>query len=475
MESPLTGMFSAPPEERGTMQKISRALMGFSEGVAGRGPQFVNNVREQDRAMSQERTMAMVTDAMTVDGLLASNKPDQAMKLMNKRLNLINELGGDPTDTAEIMQLVAGGNVRQARGLIGDFLGQAEARGLIQRPQPEMVNAGQLTDSGQAIIRDARGNFVAQDVGGFRGEEQQASPAMQTLQARAREAGLRPGSPEYQQFMLRGGRDTAVDKPSAREAEITDFMNTYGMSRADAISALSERTVVDPTSGNLMVYNPASGQGRVAEMNVPDTTEDFRQPENRSEFEDLAFDPGKGTGFASSFIGAWNSTVGQLPFIPISTSRSEAAQNLRILERDAINALATSSRPAVVEQQRIIQALPQAMEWFENPDDARMKMTSFIDLMTQQYVDDKRYSSNLSNPRTLREESARRANEVERTVKRVLKPEASDEMFRSINRIESSVSDIQSLPDDQFMQLDPSSLDDVQLDIYIERLRNGGQ
>ena len=196
-------------------------------------------------------------------------------------------------------------------------------------------------------------------------------------------------------------------------------------------------------------------------------------PDSRVAQEDLAFDPGKGTGFASSFLGLWNSTVGQIPFVPISSERAQAAQQLRILERDAINALASSSRPAVVEQERIIQAIPQAMEWSENPEDARIKMTSFVDLMTQQYVDDLRYSSNLRNPRTLREESARRASEVERTLGRVLRPEVAESMLRSIKSVEQSSAAINEMGNQELLSVDPATLDDAALDAYIERIRSG--
>jgi len=473
-DNPLGGMFAAPQRKPSTVQRIGNALAGFGAGVQGRGMEFIANQREQEQALSQERTQAMIQDALAVDNLLANSQVEPAMNLMNQRLNLISELGGDPSDTAEVMQLVAAGRVNEARELIGGFLGQAESMGLFQRPKPEMINASQLTDSGQAIFRDPSGRVSAQNVEGFASPAERPTEAVRTLMARAEAAGLQEGSPEYRAFMAQGGASRGEGE-AAREREISDLMQTFGMDRQSAIRSLSERTFVDPTTGNLIAYDPMSGTGRLPDLDIPGQTSSVQPPERRVTEEDLAFDPGKGTGFASSFLGAWNSTIGQLPFVPISTERAQAAQNLRILERDAINALATSSRPAVVEQQRIIQALPRAMEWFENPDDARMKMTSFIDLMTNQYVDDTRYASNLKNPRTLREESARRASEVERIMSRVLTPEASREMMQSINRVERATESIRSIPDAQLQSIDPSQLNDMELDVYIERLRNAGQ
>jgi hypothetical protein len=279
---------------------------------------------------------------------------------------------------------------------------------------------------------------------------------------------------DFDAEMARINQPTAEQRPSAREAEIQDIMSTFGVDRAEAIRTMTERTITDPISGNLMRYNPITQQGSVVEMDIPSDTVQLGTP-MRAEFEDLAFDPGKGTGFASSFIGLYNSTLGQIPILPISNSRSDAAQNLRILERDAINALATSSRPAVVEQERIISALPQAMDWFENPREAQSKTLSFIDLMTQQYVDDRRYASNARNPRTLREESSRRAGEVERIIGRVLTPDAATQMFESINKIERSIESVMNVPDSELFTIDPMTLNDAALDAYVERLKNGGR
>jgi hypothetical protein len=351
--------------------------------------------------------------------------------------------------------------------------------GLLPVPaQPEMIKAGDLSDQGQAVMRMPDGSVVARDVAGFR------SPAPETVRTTPYtdiaklNADLRSGAISQQDYdteRARMSQPTAEQRPTAREAEIQDIMATFpGTTRQDAVRAITERTITDPISGNLMRYNPITQTGSIVEMDIPSDTVQLGTP-MRAEFEDLAFDPGKGTGFASSFIGLYNSTLGQIPILPISSSRSDAAQNLRILERDAINALATSSRPAVVEQERIIQALPQAMDWFENPREAQSKTLSFIDLMTQQYVDDRRYASNARNPRTLREESSRRAGEVERIIGRVLTPDAAEQMFASINKIERSIESVMQVPDSELFTIDPMTLDDAALDAYVERLKNAGR
>jgi len=137
MANPLGGMFEMPAPQQNTRQRIGQALTGFGRGVRGEGAEYVEFVKAQEEALSNERQQAMVQDALAVDSLLAESNVEDAMSLMNRRFNLIKELGGDPTDTVEVMQLVAQGRVPEARQLIGGFLGQAEAAGIYQRPKQE--------------------------------------------------------------------------------------------------------------------------------------------------------------------------------------------------------------------------------------------------------------------------------------------------------------------------------------------------
>jgi hypothetical protein len=463
----LAGMFNTQAPMSKT-QGVGRALAGFGAGVQGRGGEYLSNLQAQDMALDEQRQKAMAKDAMTVYQLLNDNKIDDAINLVDKRVKYISELGGDPTDTLEIRQmLTTPGRLDEARQELGLFVQASMENGLLPAPRvPE-----QFTLGADEVRYDDQGRVIAR---GIPKPTDQQGPLTGIAKLRADLAAGRITQADFDAEMARMNQPAAEQRPTAREAEIQDIMATFNVDRAEAIRAMTERTITDPISGNLMRYNPITQTGSVVEMDIPSDTVQLGTP-MRAEFEDLAFDPGKGTGFASSFIGLYNSTLGQIPILPISSSRSDAAQNLRILGRDAINALATSSRPAVVEQERIIQALPQAMDWFENPREAQSKTLSFIDLMTQQYVDDRRYSSNARNPRTLREESSRRAGEVERIIGRVLTPDAAEQMFASINKIERSIESVMQVPDSELFTIDPMTLDDAALDAYVERLKNAGR
>lgn len=464
----MENMFNRPPRRQGGIDTFARALQGFGAGLEGRGAEFFAAEDTRQQQLDERRQKAMAQDAMRVYSSLNDGKYDDAIELIDDRVKAINELGGDASDTLEIRNLIVSGRLDEAQQELGGFLELAMQNGLIEAPKaPEAYTLS----PGQA-------RFVGGQQVASLPDNQQAARATPYTDIAKLNADLRSGAISQQDYdaeRARMSQPAEGQRLSAREAEIQDIMATFpGTTRQDAVRAITERTITDPISGNLMRYNPITQTGAVVEMDIPSDTVQLGTP-MRAEFEDLAFDPGKGTGFASSFIGLYNSTLGQIPILPISNSRSDAAQNLRILERDAINALATSSRPAVVEQERIISALPQAMDWFENPREAQSKTLSFIDLMTQQYVDDRRYASNARNPRTLREESSRRASEVERIIGRVLTPDAATQMFESINKIERSIESVMQVPDSELFTIDPMTLDDAALDAYVERLKNAGR
>lgn len=448
-------------------QRLGTALSGAGAGLQGQGTQWRQGIQQeralqaqQEQQLSEERRRAAAQDLLGLSTLLGQGRTDAAMALMNNRERDIMELGGDSVMTSYLRDLMQAGEYDEAKAFADMALQQAEAAGYIEVPKEEAYTLGPNQQRWQG------GRMVAENTR----EDPEQTAALRTLEGRARAAGLEPGTPQYQQFMAQGG---AAPRDSARDQRIEDLMQTFGMSRQEAIRAIESRPMIDDR-GNLIRYDPTSDSGQLIDVDVGGQPAPMPTPPRVSQ-EDLAFDPGKGTGFGASFLGLWNSTLGQLPLMPIARGPEEAAQQLIILERDAINALASSSRPAVVEQSRITQLVPRAMEWSQNPEVARSKMTQFIDLMTNQYVDDMRYTQDRRNPRALREESARRAAEVERIVNRVLTPEAAQQMFQTINRIEGEVGEISQMSDADLLRINPAELTDTQLDAYIQRLSSGGQ
>jgi hypothetical protein len=421
------------PQLRQDLASEREAQMRQQEFEAIQG-QRAQQGRMQNFEMMQARQQAALKDADAALKLAASGNYEQIIALADDRMNLDEQLGGslegDMTPMLKNMAQRAAAGDRQAASQLNYQLTQVVARGYasgaLSMPQEESftLSPGQTRFMGSQAVASL--------------------PA-----AEQREPSLRE-----------------------RENRIQEYMDNFGLSRAEAISRLDAQYMTDPVTGNLIAINRTTGDATIPSVATGDRPTAISAPPSVTP-DQLAFDPGKGTGLGASFLGLWNSTVGQAPFVPTFMGAETAAQQLSIIERDAIRALASSSRPPVVEQERILQALPKAMDWSENPEVARSKLTSFIDLMTAQYVDDLRYSKDLSMPKALREASSERARGVESLLGRVLTPEAGKAMFDSIRSVEQSMEQVQRATIEQLQSIDPSTLDDAALDAYIERLESG--
>jgi hypothetical protein len=432
------------PLQDGTqLQQIGQALGGFGAGIQGNAPQYQaaqQTIAASKQEMEEARTKAMYADALGALNFAEADDWDGAIQLGMNRLQALQQLNANPEDTQRIMKvlLAAKNGNEEAKSLakaeLKSIVETGYVSGGLERPEgSDNVVSGSDVVNGQIITGSAKKGFTAQTI-----------------------AGLVP--PEEDE----GGADQ-------RERKIKQYMEFFDLTREEAIER-NDSVVMMDDKGNQTIYNPITQTSRVL---IPEGLEKSDAPQFtfNTELGDLAYDPGEGTGFAASFIGLWNNTLGQIPFMLFGDTTEETAQNLRFLERDAIRALASSGRPPVVEQERIMATVPDALSWFENPRGAQLKMTNFVDMMMQQYIDDKRFAANLRNDRQLREDSSRRGNEIESIMRRVLTQEASEAMFDTINGLEQKRGDIQGLSDAELIALDPLTLDEASLDFYIERLK----
>lgn len=79
-----------------------------------------NKLQRQQEFMqlNDQRKGAMFQDARTVNSFLKSGQPEQALNTLSNRLSFIEQFGGDPTDTREIADLIAQGNIQGATNLL---------------------------------------------------------------------------------------------------------------------------------------------------------------------------------------------------------------------------------------------------------------------------------------------------------------------------------------------------------------------
>jgi hypothetical protein len=236
---------------------------------------------------------------------------------------------------------------------------------------------------------------------------------------------VRAGAPNYT-LLRKANTDSGV---ATRERKIADAKSTLGMTDEEAVKyvdgyidlttdPLGNRVLVDTTNGSARLLQPTGAEPSPVTPPAPAV-----------EPGDLAFDPGEGTGALAWAKSFYNKFPGQLPFMPVLQDVETAAQRLRYTQRDAVRALAISSRPPVIEQEGLKALVPSPLDFQQNPKAAQANMASFVDILGQQYAADMADSKNAMLPTQVRNEVARRANELQRIIRSVLNDRAADELL----------------------------------------------
>lgn len=110
-----------------SLEKIGLALQGFGAGVAGRGPEFVQQLDDRRKA-------AMAQDAVRVQQLLSTGNTADAVALLSNRIDNINRLGGDPSDTQGVLNKLNAGDTKGALNDVSAFVEGATRAGYIKPP-----------------------------------------------------------------------------------------------------------------------------------------------------------------------------------------------------------------------------------------------------------------------------------------------------------------------------------------------------
>jgi len=157
----MDGLFNRPePTERTFIQKLGGALGGFGAGVQGKGAEYEAAFEARKQEEERKRLAAMVKDAKQAYDFINRGDVNNAMSLIQDRVQMINRLGGDPSDTARIGSMLQSGNIGLAKQELETFL----------RPfmPTEAVKASDVTEQGQYFMRDPlSGGVQARDVGDF--------------------------------------------------------------------------------------------------------------------------------------------------------------------------------------------------------------------------------------------------------------------------------------------------------------------
>lgn len=184
----------------------AQALQGFSAGVAGRLPEF----QQQRAQLSESRREALVKDARKTMIHLKNGDVDSATGLLRNRVEAIGKLGGDPSDTMGVLQLLEAGDIETALRELQTVDEAAVANGMLEPMQKHVGVAGSY-----GVTMGPDGNYRTQSLPGV-AEEIAEEADRQSRHTSAKTEFLPDGSAL---FADNQGRVTLVDP---RGREITD-------------------------------------------------------------------------------------------------------------------------------------------------------------------------------------------------------------------------------------------------------------
>jgi len=152
-------LFQSPPQQQSKLKKFGEMLGGFGAGVQGRGQEYLTGLQERRAEEEKKRLTAMVKDAKQAYDFINRGDVNNAQALIQDRVQMINRLGGDPSDTARIGAMIESGNIGLAKQELETFL----------RPfmPTETVKAADVIDGQRVIIDPLTGETRAEPIAGF--------------------------------------------------------------------------------------------------------------------------------------------------------------------------------------------------------------------------------------------------------------------------------------------------------------------
>ena len=229
--------------------------MGLGAAVGNQGPQYVQGLKQEQQQMSDRkrqeieyRQKAMYQDGYQAFNMLADGNIDGIINLANDRLEMLGTFpDADPSDTMRILsyaEAAKAGDPTAIRNLsieLSSAAKTAQAMGIIPKPEEYTLSPGQNRFSGSNIVASVP-------------ETPEKTPdSIRALEMRAGQM-YEPGSPEYRQFMARGGVEPAVS-PQDNYADAESLRKEFS-----GIPAIKDFSLQSQAMGRIMASasNPSA-------------------------------------------------------------------------------------------------------------------------------------------------------------------------------------------------------------------------
>ena len=190
ISSGMNQAFNVPTPKRTIKDRFQDYGAAVSSDMTGK--QVVSPYQRRQQQLLQGTIM----DAQAIQQAIQGEDMPKAVDVLVDRMNVLEKLGEDTSDTKMLRDALVGGRPDIVMGEINTFLSSLPK----QTIDPKM-----LTDQGQMVTQRLGGDPTAQTVSGFIPEEPDKPATLRALEERARLAGIPEGSEQYKRFMEFGG------------------------------------------------------------------------------------------------------------------------------------------------------------------------------------------------------------------------------------------------------------------------------
>lgn len=276
-----------------------------------------------------------------------------------------------------------------------------ETEALRNPAAPKLINAGD-----GRLYDPASGQWItAPGVGGEGG----GPAAFETLRLRAREAGLQPGTPEYQSFMAEGGRTTRDPETERRVQALV----SRGMPREQAENIVYGFTeiVSDPVLGSPMAVDRTTNTAVPIDQGIgggQGPSGPASPPPGGSLYEIAEFATGAKPGIQET----WTAIAPQFG-LPGVDGITESRQILTAAGRDLVRALSINPRFPVGEMQRIEEEINIKPGAFTSSQALQERMRGVDTVLRRRLDNERRTASNPQLPVESRRNALQAANDIE--------------------------------------------------------------
>tara|TARA_R100000951_G_scaffold92407_1_gene80834 strand:- start:230 stop:1543 length:1314 start_codon:yes stop_codon:yes gene_type:complete len=152
--------FTAIPDRRDDsfLKKAGRFAMGFGAGYAGRGDEYLESLENKRKQKDMRLLQATALDARAIQQAIQSENMPKAIDVLVDRMNLLEQMGEDTSDTKMLRDALIGGRPDIVMGELNTFLSSLPK----QTIDPKFV-----TSEGQMITQRLGGDPMAQTIAGY--------------------------------------------------------------------------------------------------------------------------------------------------------------------------------------------------------------------------------------------------------------------------------------------------------------------